>query len=407
MHTAVAAGFTAGWYIEHKLVLTPGHGESTASHPSPDGGQTHGEDAPQHLVRSRYTRIGHPTGAARLFSGSVYAATPRRLGISDTVPRTGCCPEPPPAGNAVSHHGSAEPMKYTSARGAQAPNRGGSGDATGDEVAAAWRMGRMRDAAAEGQPPRGASPRSGERPEDVGTPGAGAQSQSGSTDEWKSRAAAGWAHPGAPCAAARGRLPRRRDRPTGTPPGAWRRPGHAPEPWERGLQAGAEGTGPREAHRGARRLQRLHTRTRTNTHYQTLAGPPQTAEHLNAANYPPEPAQAREVAGAAAEGRVTRAAGRHSGARHARPSGAGSAAPTATPTCQGSECGMDVGLLAAAPAVTPPRGSFPRLQADAATDLSVTCCRDNPVNMSGYRAGLRSEATLTSGKKKQRTRVGK
>ena len=188
----------------------------------------------------------------------------------------------------------------------------------GDEVAATWRVRRMRDAAAEGQPPRGASPRPGERPDDVGTPGAGARSQGGSTDEWKSRAAAGWAHPGTQCAAARGRLPRRRDRPTGTAPGAWRHPGHAPEPSERGPQAGAEGTGAREAHRGARRLQRLHARTRTNTHYQTLAGPPQTAEHLNAANYPPEPAQAREVAGAAAEGRVTGAAGRHIAERGTR-----------------------------------------------------------------------------------------
>ena len=73
VHTAVAAGFTAGWYIEHKLALTPGHGESAASHPSPDGGRTHGEDAPREVVRARDTSIGHLTGAARLFSGSVHA----------------------------------------------------------------------------------------------------------------------------------------------------------------------------------------------------------------------------------------------------------------------------------------------------------------------------------------------
>ena len=46
VHTAVSAGLKADWYIEHKLVLTPGHGESPASHPSRDGGPTRDEDAP-------------------------------------------------------------------------------------------------------------------------------------------------------------------------------------------------------------------------------------------------------------------------------------------------------------------------------------------------------------------------
>ena len=151
VHTAVAAGFTAGWYIEHKLVLTPGHGESAASHPSPDCGPTHGEDAPQDLVRSRYTSTGHLTGAARLFSGSVHAPTPKSLGMSDTVTLTGGSPKPPSAvtvrSDTVRHHGYAEPMRLHSARGAQASNRGGSGG-----EATAWIAGRTRDAAVHGQP---------------------------------------------------------------------------------------------------------------------------------------------------------------------------------------------------------------------------------------------------------------
>jgi hypothetical protein len=38
VHAAVAAGFTAGWYIEHKLVLTRHGEEHTASLPGPDNG---------------------------------------------------------------------------------------------------------------------------------------------------------------------------------------------------------------------------------------------------------------------------------------------------------------------------------------------------------------------------------
>ena len=101
MHTAVAAGFTAGWYIEHKLVLTHHGEEHTASHPGPDDGLSGSEDAAHDPARARCTRIGRPEGAAQRsivrgsvhaptpVSGSVYAATTRRLGIGDTVPRTG------------------------------------------------------------------------------------------------------------------------------------------------------------------------------------------------------------------------------------------------------------------------------------------------------------------------------
>ena len=215
VHTAVAAGFTAGWYIEHKLALTPGHGESAASHPSPDGGRTHGEDAPREVVRARDTSIGHLTGAARLSSGSVHAPTPKSLGMSDTVTLTGGSPKPPSAvtvhSDTVRHHGYAEPMSIHSARGAQAPNRGGSG-----EEATAWAAGRTRDAAVHGQPTQGASPRSGGQLEDVGAPGAGVPSRGRRADEW-SRAAAGRGRTGTPRAAAHGRLPRGRDGQTAPP----------------------------------------------------------------------------------------------------------------------------------------------------------------------------------------------
>ena len=256
VHTAVAAGLTAGWYIEHKLVLTPGHGESTASHPSRDGGPTHGEDAPQDLVRSRCARIGRPTGAAQLFSGSVHAPTTRSLGMSDTVTLTGGSPKPPSAvtvlSDTVRHHGYAEPMRINSARGAQASNRGGRGG-----EAAAWIAGRTRHAAAQGQPPRGAGPRPGGRPMDVGTPGDEAPSRGGRAYGWESQAAAERPPTGTPHAAAHGRLPRGRDGPTAPRPGAWRCPGHAPEPWECGLRAVAEEAGPRETRRGG--AGRLHS----------------------------------------------------------------------------------------------------------------------------------------------------
>jgi hypothetical protein len=63
VHAAVAAGFTAGWYIEHKLVLTRHGEEHTASHPGPDNGLSGGEDAAHDPVRTRCTRIGRPEGA--------------------------------------------------------------------------------------------------------------------------------------------------------------------------------------------------------------------------------------------------------------------------------------------------------------------------------------------------------
>ena len=105
-------------------------------------------------------------------------------------------------------------MKYTSARGAQAPGRGGIGDAA---VAATWRTGRAQDAAAQGQPPRGASPRPRGRPTDVCAAGAKAPSRGRRTDTEKSQAAAGREHKGAPRATAHGRLPRGRDGPNAPP----------------------------------------------------------------------------------------------------------------------------------------------------------------------------------------------
>ena len=114
------------------------------------------------------------------------------------MPRTGCCPKPPPAGKAVSHHGSAEPMSYKSARGAQASNRGKRGDEWEGEVAAARQAGRTQDAAAPGQPPREERAHGREGglrwPTDGGAPGAEAQGRGRRTDEWESKAAAGWAH---------------------------------------------------------------------------------------------------------------------------------------------------------------------------------------------------------------------
>ena len=389
VHTAVAAGFTAGWYIEHKLALTPGHGESAASHPSPDGGRTHGEDAPREVVRARDTSIGHLTGAARLSSGSVHAPTPKSLGMSDTVTLTGGSPKPPSAvtvhSDTVRHHGYAEPMSIHSARGAQAPNRGGSG-----EEATAWAAGRTRDAAVHGQPTQGASPRSGGQLEDVGAPGAGVLSRGRRADEW-SRAAAGRGRTGTPRAAAHGRLPSGRDGQTAPPPGVWWCPGHAPEPWAYGLWAGAEEAEPRETRRGgARRLRRLHARAWPYTHYQTTASPPHAAEYPHPAkNCPPELAQAREVAGAAADGRVTRTAGQHSGAENAPPSGAGSAAPAATPT---GEEGADCGQTAVWSVPTPPAEENPNeLQGQVAANVSVTGCRHTPGRVTGYTGGLPPE----------------
>ena len=58
VHTAVAAGFTAGWYIEHKLVLAHHGEERTAGHPGTDDGLSGGEGAAHDLARARCTRIG-------------------------------------------------------------------------------------------------------------------------------------------------------------------------------------------------------------------------------------------------------------------------------------------------------------------------------------------------------------